>query len=160
MIRIVSFRTDNTELAEIAFSIRTEVFVKEQNVPHELEYDGTDNEAQHYLLYYDEKPVGTARWRITEEGIKLERFAVLAEYRNTGLGGELVIRVLDDILELRMGNKKFHAKTQRTQRKENLPIYLHSQLDAVRFYERHGFVIEGEMFIEAGMEHYKMVFSV
>ena len=142
MIRIVSFQTDDKSHAEIAFGIRTEVFVKEQGVPHELEYDGSDEEAQHYLLYNNEIPVATARRRITEKGIKFERFAVLKYYRNKGIGGELVKRVLEDTLKL------------------DKPIYMHSQLSAVKFYERHGFVKQGELFTEAGIEHYLMKYKL
>lgn len=142
MVRIVSFNTNNRELAKEAFNIRTEVFVKEQGVSRELEYDGSDNEAKHYLLYDDEKSVATARWRITDKGIKFERFAVLAEYRNKGLGAELVKRVLEDTLMLH--------KT----------IYLHSQIRAVRFYERNGFVKSGSSFFEAGIEHYFMIYKL
>jgi predicted GNAT family N-acyltransferase len=140
MIEIVSFDISNKKLSEIAFQIRTDVFVREQNVPHELEYDGSDDEATHYLLYADKKPVATARWRLTGKGVKSERFAVLAEYRNKGLGAELVKRVLEDTLKL------------------NKPIYLHSQIKAVSFYERHGFVKEGVSFFEAGIEHYYMIY--
>jgi predicted GNAT family N-acyltransferase len=141
MIRIISFRTDRAELSEAANAIRTEVFVKEQEVPHELEYDGADDEAVHYLLYYNENPVATARWRQTETGVKLERFAVLKAYRNQNLGGELLKRVIEDT--------KFMGRQ----------IYMHSQLSAVRFYERHGFVREGEMFEEAGIQHYFMRYN-
>lgn len=142
MLKIVSFDYSDKILADIAFSIRTEVFVKEQNVPHELEYDGKDETARHYLLYIDDKAVATARWRITENSIKFERFAVLAEYRNMGLGGEMVMKVLEDTVKL------------------GKPIYMHSQLSAVKFYERYGFVKEGALFEEAGIQHYKMVYIV
>jgi predicted GNAT family N-acyltransferase len=155
MIKITSFNIDDKELCDIAFNIRTEVFVKEQKVPHNLEYDGTDNEAQHYLLYYNEKPVATARWRITEKGIKFERFAVLKDYRDKGLGGKLVRKALEDTLKLRNENGELRMENG----KKKMEIYLHSQIAAVRFYERHGFVKEGEMFKEAGIEHYRMVYK-
>jgi len=140
MIRIVSFPYTNQELFKLAFAIRQAVFVDEQGVPAALEYDNHEAEATHYLLYYNEAPVGAARWRNTEHGIKLERFAVLPEYRNKGIGDALVKKVLEDVVPV------------------GRPVYLHSQLRACSLYQRHGFIISGEKFTEAGMEHYKMVF--
>lgn len=139
MVRIVSFSFSDQDLFKQAFTIRQAVFVAEQGVPAELEYDEHEAEATHYLLYDDETPVGAARWRKTAQGIKLERFAVLPEYRNKGIGGTLVKKVLEDVISL------------------GLPIYLHSQLKACTLYQRHGFVVSGEVFFEAGIAHYKMV---
>ena len=141
MIRIVSFPYTDQELFKQAFAIRQAVFVNEQGVPAELEYDGHEAEATHYLLYYNETPVGAARWRKTGHGIKLERFAVLPGYRNKGLGDALVKKVLEDVMPL------------------HTPVYLHSQLPACNLYKRAGFVIVGEVFYEAGMAHYKMVLT-
>lgn len=139
--RILAFRnTARPDLAEQALSIRHEVFVIGQHVDPGLEYEHED-ESRHYLLVLDEKPVATARWRETENGIKLERFATLEAYRNKGLGAALLSRILEDIKPL-----------QKT-------IYLHSQLTAVKFYERYGFVKEGGIFYEANIGHYKMIFS-
>lgn len=117
--------------------IRTRVFVEEQKVDRELEYDH-EEESYFYLLYFDGNPVATARWRETEKGIKLERFAMLKEYRNKGLGTELLKAVLEDVGKL--GKR----------------VYLHSQLKAVSYYEREGFEKVGERFTEAGIEHYQM----
>jgi len=132
---------DRPELAEKAFAIRREVFVVEQFVDPELEYDEFEQESMHYLLSDDEIPVATARWRETPKGIKLERFATLKEYRNKGIGNKILDEVLKDVIDLRK------------------PIYLNSQVSAIRFYERSGFVKEGEMFMEANIEHYKMTFK-
>lgn len=139
MIRIERFKVqDNPELAEIAFAIRREVFVVEQFVDPVLEYDEYEDTAIHYLLFLDEVPVTTARWRETGKGIKLERFATLKEYRNKGIGNKILDRVMEDVLSLKK------------------PIYLHSQVNAISLYERNGFVKEGEMFVEADIQHYLM----
>jgi predicted GNAT family N-acyltransferase len=141
MIRIERFTIDERpDLAELAFSIRKNVFVEEQKVDRSLEYENEDT-AVHYVLFYNEIPVTAARWRETGKGIKLERFATLKEYRNKGIGTKILQRVMNDIIPL------------------SKPIYLHSQNKAVPFYERYGFKKEGEMFIEAGIKHYAMVFS-
>ncbi|GAA4369004.1 GNAT family N-acetyltransferase [Hymenobacter saemangeumensis] len=126
-----------------AFSIREQVFVGEQGVPLDLENDQHDRQgARHYLARTAEgTPAGAARWRETDKGIKLERFAVLPEFRNQEIGASLLRAVLGDV------NAEFPAA----------PVYLNAQLKAVPFYERHGFKKEGEMFEEAGIQHFKMV---
>ena len=138
MIEIKKFFTDNEKLANIAFSIRSKVFVKEQHVNPKLEHDKFESTSHHYLLYYNKKPIATARWRKTNKGIKLERFAVLIEFRNKGIGTILLKNILKDVLPL--------SKT----------IYLHSQIKSVSFYERQGFKKTGDIFMEANIKHCKM----
>ncbi len=126
--------------------VRRKVFIEEQCISEEIEVDEHDHHSYHYLLLLNEtnekqKAIGTARWRITNEGIKLERLAVLKEYRNKGYGKVILLNILEDILPL---NKK---------------IYLHSQDTAVKFYLKNGFIIEGDSFLEADITHYKMIFQ-
>lgn len=135
------FKKSDKDLFEKAFAIRTEVFVNGLNIDPLLEADEFDETAQHYLLLEDGIPAGTARWRETENGIKLERFAVPASSRNKGIGSILLKEVLSDVLPL---NKK---------------IYLHSQHTAVNLYLKNGFAIEGEPFDEAGIKHFYMVYK-
>lgn len=137
MIEVKRFTIEDKNLAEQAFSIRRKVFVVEQGVDPNIEYDKED-QSSHYLLLLAGKPIATARWRETEKGIKLERFAVLPQFRNRGFGEIILNEVLKDVTLL--------GKT----------VYLHSQARAVPFYERNGFVKEGEMFAEAGIEHFYM----
>ncbi len=137
MTEVKRFSFNDAALAEQAFAIRRKVFVEEEGVDPGLEYDH-EEEAHHYLLLLNGKALATARWRETEKGIKLERFAVLPEFRNRGLGAIILKEVIKDVVPL--------GKT----------IYLHSQLRAVPFYERNGFVKEGAVFYEAGMGHYLM----
>ena len=124
---------------EIANEIRRTVFVVEQQVSREEEYDSFEESSIHYLVYVDEEPAGTARWRITKDGIKLERFAVLKEYRNSGAGTAVLKQVLKEVKPL--GKK----------------IYLNAQITAINFYLKENFVTEGDEFIEANIRHYKMV---
>ncbi|GGF18857.1 GNAT family N-acetyltransferase [Hymenobacter cavernae] len=128
---------------DAAFAIRRKVFVEGQGVPAEDEYDEHDRtNARHYLARTaDGTPCGAARWRKTPNGVKLERFAVLEAYRNQAAGAALLQSVLQDV-------EAAHPGAQ---------VYLHAQLPAVRFYERHGFVKEGEQFSECDIEHFKMV---
>ena len=122
---------------ETAWAIRKEVFVREQHCPEEIEWE-YENESNHFLAFYDGEPCGTARWRITNEGIKLERFAVLRNFRNKKVGAYLLKAVLADIP------------------RDAASIYLHAQLTAKNFYLRHAFVPVGPNFWEAGIEHVKM----
>ena len=137
MYEVKRFSFNDKELAEQAFAIRRKVFVEEEGVDPDLEYNH-EEEAHHYLLLLNGKALATARWRETDKGIKLERFAVLPEFRNRGLGGIILREVINDVVPL------------------GKAIYLHSQLRAVPFYERNGFVKEGDVFFEAGMGHYHM----
>ena len=87
-------------------------------------------------------PVGAARWRITDEGVKLERFAVLSEFRGRGIGSAMVEKILSDIKQDPEASDK--------------EIYLHAQIDAIPLYRKFGFVKYGHMFDEAGLMHYAM----
>ena len=64
----ISFSFSDKEHMDLAFSIRQKVFVEEQKVDRDEEYDEFEPSSIHYLVYVDEKPVGTARWRITKDG--------------------------------------------------------------------------------------------
>ncbi len=135
-VRTVPFG-DSAETAKI-FAIRTQVFVEEQQVSREEEFDEFEPTSIHLLGFLDEKPAGTARWRITEKGIKLERFAVLPDMRQHGIASALVKEVLRQVLPC------------------GVLIYLNSQVSAVGLYEKHGFVKVGNRFTEANIEHYRM----
>lgn len=120
-----------------AYSIRYAVFVKGQGVPVEIEMDQFDKQANHVLAILDGKPVGTARWRTTPQGVKLERFAVLEAYRSRGVGAALVRFILQKV-------------------RHESKVYLHAQEAVVPFYEKYGFVPVGKPFDEVGIRHRKM----
>lgn len=129
---------------DAAFAIRRTVFVDEQHVAPEEEYDEYEVSSRHFLARADDgTPCGTARWRRTSDGIKLERFAVLREYRGRGVGRALVQTVLDDV---------FGQQPEPIER-----IYLNAQLTAVPLYAGFGFIAVGPQFDEAGIRHVKMV---
>jgi len=142
MILQVEKITDQEDL-NFAFEIRRKVFVTEQNVDPIQEYDEFEKTSFHFLAKLDNVPVGTARWRFTANGIKLERFAVLQEARANGVGQSLVEAVLNDINQ--------HSGSQ------SQLIYLHSQLSAVSLYLKFGFQKVGEIFEECNILHFKMV---
>lgn len=125
------------------FAIRQKVFVEEQKVAAEDEYDEFETISHHFMALSDKTPCGTARWRTTSNGIKLERFAVLAEFRGKGVGQALVKTVLDDVF------------SQQPEPIES--VYLNAQVTAMPLYARFGFKAVGPMFEECGIQHYKMV---
>ena len=143
MSKIQIIKIDNEQNILHAFSIRETVFIKEQGVTTEEEFDVWDNLATHFLALRKEKPVATARCQLTEKGVKLERFSVLKEFRRCGIGSRLLDFMLND--QILSGNNFF---------------YLHSQLDAVNFYSRLGFVPQGDTFLEAGIEHILMTRNI
>lgn len=131
-------KVSNTEELTHVFAIRKEVFVVEQHCPPELEWE-FEEESTHFLAKVDEWPAGAARWRKTDKGYKLERFAVAKAYRGLGLGKALVAAVLADLPA------------------DAAYVYLHAQLQAMGLYAAFGFVPEGPQFEEAGIQHFKMV---
>lgn len=126
---------------EECFRIRKTVFVEEQQVPLSEEMDEFDTSASHFLVYDKTVPCGTARWRHTEKGVKLERFAVLPAFRGKGAGSALVQAVLEDIRK-----SKYSGNI----------IYLNAQLSAVSLYEKFGFRKSGDIFEECGISHIRM----
>lgn len=138
---IVEKITDKKSLDE-AFKIRKLVFVIEQEVDPTQEYDEFEAISTHFLAKLDGKPVGTARWRFTNKGVKMERFAVLEEARGKGVGQALVAAVLADI----NSNPESNGKIK----------YLHSQLTAIPLYAKFGFEKVGDMFEECNIQHFKM----
>lgn len=123
---------------EKIFAIRHEVFVLEQGCPPELEVE-FNNQSIHFLATVNGQSAGACRYRKTDKGYKLERFAVLKKYRGIGLGQEMVSAVLAALPA------------------DAVYVYLHAQLDAVSLYGRFGFEKDGPEFEEAGIRHYKMV---
>ena len=120
--------------------IRYTVFVREQNVDEAEEYDQYESGCPHFLAFANGTPAGTARWRKTEKGFKLERFAVLEPFRKYGVGSALAKTVLAEILTIANGK----------------PIYLHAQVQAIPFYQKLGFEPFGDEFIEAEIVHMAM----
>lgn len=136
----------NSSQLHQAYSIRKKVFVEEQQVPREEEIDEFENICHHYLAYDEQgKAIGTARWRKTDNGFKLERFAILKEYRKKGVGSELLKKILKDVLQNRTT--------------PNEQIYLHAQIEAMPLYKKFKFKEEGNKFDECGIMHYKMKFK-
>lgn len=116
--------------------IRKTVFIEEQKVPEELEWDEYDFSSRHFLATLDNRPIASARLKADGQ---IGRMAVLKEYRNRGIGTELLRFVLQTAAEEKIDS-----------------LYLHAQVEAIPFYERQGFVVQGDVFYEADIPHRAM----
>lgn len=121
-------------------AIRSAVFIDEQQVPVELEWDEFDEECRHWLALANGRPVGTAR--LLRNG-QIGRMAVLRDQRGRGIGAALLRAVL--------------AAAESSGRRE---LFLHAQTHALPFYEQFGFAVTGPEFMEAGIPHRTMRLSL
>lgn len=132
-VRIADWSRDRAALIEV----RQKVFIEEQRVPAELEWDEWDDKALHLLaLDAQNHAIGTARLLPTGQ---IGRMAVLREWRRQGVGAALLIALL---AEAAAGDYP--------------PLFLNAQLTALSFYQRQGFVAEGAEFLDAGIPHRRM----
>lgn len=124
---------------EDAFSVRKQVFINEQNVPEEEEIDQHEEESKHFVLYEDGQPVGAGRFRIVDGYGKVERICVLQENRKSGSGNAIMNKIEE------------YAKEQ------GLPaLKLNAQIQAIPFYEKLGYEVISEEFMDAGIPHRTM----
>ena len=126
-----------------AFHIRSKVFVEEQGVPLEDEFDEfdiLDGKCEHILAYHNEQPVGTGRIRTVDGFGKLERICILKPYRKLGYG-KIIIKALEEIAE----------------KNEVSKVKLHGQKQAEGFYENLGYQTSSDLFMEDGIPHVLMV---
>jgi predicted GNAT family N-acyltransferase len=121
--------------------VRRRVFIEEQRVPESEEWDDVDLEAHHVVAFdRNGEPVGTGR---LDPCGKIGRIAVLPRHRGRGLGGALVVHLVNCATELGLGS-----------------VYLHAQTAAAAFYERLGFHAEGPVFDEVGIPHRRMTLGI
>ena len=136
-VNVKIVESDNEK--ESVISIRRIVFIQELNIPEHMEIDDNEDLAIYVLAKIEGKNVGTARWRETNSGIKLERFAVLNQFRSYGVGTAMTKFILKQLDQSKL-------------------IYLNAQESAISFYEKLGFDSTGSMFDEVGIAHQKMIF--
>lgn len=118
--------------------IRQKVFTQEQGFPAEADRDAFDDQAMHALMFDGDTPVATGRLYFDGAKLFLGRICVLKEYRGQSIG---------DLMTRLMILRGFDFAKE---------IYLHAQMQAKGFYERYGFQVEGEPFLEEGQEHVLM----
>ncbi len=135
--------TTGNQLEE-SFRIRREVFVDEQGVPLEDEFDQYEQNAEHILIYHEEdEPVGTARLRVVDGWAKLERICLLAPYRKSGIGSFIIATLEQMAAEQGLTRMKLHGQTQ-----------------AEGFYQKLGYETGSPVFMEDGIPHVLMVKSI
>lgn len=123
-----------------AFAVRHQVFIIEQSIAKEEEWDGLDDDCLQFVARSGRDVIGTARVRFpSPEYAKIERMAVLKEFRKQGIGAGILSCIEDEL------------------RKQGVnEAILHAQMTAVPFYQSHGFTPVGDTFYEAGIAHIKM----
>ena len=136
-MRLADWASDEASLRDI----RRLVFMVEQGVAEELEWDGIDHECRHALAEDAEgRPIGCAR--LLPDG-HIGRVAVLANWRGRGIGDALLVRLIELAREL--GHRR---------------VVLNAQTHALAFYARHGFIAYGPEYDDAGIPHRAMERSI
>lgn len=131
---------DWAALGDAATEIRRVVFIEEQRVPVEEEWDGRDGDCRHFLALQDGRPIGTARLL---PDAHIGRVAVLSEARGGGVGVALM-----------------RAAIEAARRDGHPRVELAAQTHALAFYERLGFEAVGGEFLDAGIPHRNMHLSL
>ena len=120
-------------------NIREKVFIQEQKVTPELEWDGMDEKAIHFLVFKDEEAIGCARAIVIKSQMQLGRMAVLKEYRGQGAGSTLIEKAI------------VTAKL-----KQLSGIHISAQCNAINFYVKFGFEVMGDTYLDAEILHRDM----
>ncbi len=125
-----------------AFLVRAIVFMEEQQVSYTEEIDEFEHSALHIVGEIDGEPFAAGRIRFLGDYAKLERIAIRKAYRGRGSGHDLVAFMLQ--VARQQGFRKFK---------------MHAQAHLAGFYGMHGFLTRGEIFQEANIDHYLMVYE-
>ncbi|CAM8410293.1 GNAT family N-acetyltransferase [Candidatus Methylopumilus planktonicus] len=120
-------------------NIREKVFIQEQKVTPQLEWDGMDEKAIHFLVFNDKAAIGCARAIVIKNHMQLGRMAVLKEYRGQGIGGALI--------EKAMTIAKLNQLSA---------IYISAQCHAIDFYKKFGFEVTSDIYLDAEIPHRDM----
>ncbi|HUD06824.1 MAG TPA: GNAT family N-acetyltransferase [Candidatus Saccharimonadales bacterium] len=122
-----------------AFEIRRKVFQEEDGIPRDADFDGEDLLAEQFIAHDGGLDIGTARYRTIKGRAKIERVAVLSEYRGQSVGKQIMLSMIEDI-----GARGI------------TDIYMNSKSSTSPFYERLGFEVEGDEFMDVGIPHVRM----
>ena len=137
---MVTVRVAHPDELAVCLDVRREVFIEGQQVPEDLEVDGLDAQCTHFVAVLDGQAVGTARLRITPDGdAKAERVAVRSAARGKGIGHLLMDALEDQAVTL--GHNE---------------VVLSAQVPVIAFYEHRGYVAEGPVYQDAGIDHRTM----
>ena len=138
-----TFRIANTfdDLLKV-MSVRSIVFIHEQNCPYAIEVDGQDHAAIHILGEQEGEPIAAGRIRFFHPYAKLERLAIRQQFRGRGYGQQLLAFMMATSCDRGFDRMKLHAQVQATE-----------------FYRKQGFATRGEVFVEADIDHLLMVYE-
>ncbi|MFG0588826.1 GNAT family N-acetyltransferase [Acinetobacter sp. YQ_14] len=128
------------QLQQDAKLIRKLVFISEQNIPEQDEWDDQDAISQHFIVYDHNQPIATARLLANNS---VGRVAVLKAYRGQGIGRLIMLEIIA------------YAQAQKRP-----SLQLSSQVHAISFYEKLGFSIQGDEYDECGIPHIEMVMPI
>ena len=131
-LKLTRWDKEQTSLSEI----RRRVFIEEQQVPEELEWDEDDKACIHVLVTNNQTPIATGRIKMDGH---IGRMAVLKDYRNKGVGSAVLKALINFSKTLKMKS-----------------VYLHAQTSAIPFYEKHDFKTSSKEFMDAGIPHKTM----
>lgn len=134
MFRVQSGHWDKLE--QDAKFIRKQVFIIEQNIPEEEEWDDQDMISDHFVVYDQDQPIATARLL---QNNSVGRVAVLKTYRGQGIGHMIMLEII-----------------RQAHQQDRTFLQLSSQVHAISFYEKLGFSIQGDAYDECGITHIKM----
>ncbi len=146
LVKLTTWQRSEKPLKEI----RERVFLQEQNVPIELEWDELDEQAYHILaeaipehMQAKKLAIGTARIIINNKQAHIGRMAVLADWRGQGTGSKMLQYCIDECIK-----------------KQVEVIILNAQLYVTKFYQKAGFKITSEEFLDAGIAHKQMTLTL
>ena len=143
MLLDIRFTQNNKDMLS-CLNLRRTVFIEEQNVPENEEVDGDDPSCDHILLTVSDIPVGAARLKYYNDFIKVQRVCVLKNYRGQGIGSKIINFIIRHV-------EKNDIRSS---------VRLGSQIHALEFYKRLGFIEFGEEYLDAGIVHKDMEFQI
>ena len=143
MLLDIRFTQNNKDMLS-CLDLRRTVFIEEQNVPENEEVDGDDPDCDHILLTVSDIPVGAARLKYFNDFIKVQRVCVLKNYRGQGIGSKIINFIIRHV-------EKNDIRSS---------VRLGSQIHALEFYKRLGFIEFGEEYLDAGILHKDMEFQI
>jgi len=143
MLLDIRFTQNNKDMLS-CLDLRRTVFIEEQNVPENEEVDGDDPDCDHILLTVSDMPVGAARLKYYNDFIKVQRVCVLKNYRGQGIGSKIINFIIRHV-------EKNDIRSS---------VRLGSQIHALEFYKRLGFIEFGEEYLDAGILHKDMEFQI
>lgn len=122
-----------------AYEVRKTVFVDEQNVSIEEEIDEHEDVAIHFVGFEDGSPIAASRLRWVDQMGKLERICILKDHRGKSYGTQMIEAMEEQVIKKGFTQTKLHAQTR-----------------ALTFYERLGYEVISDEFLDAGIPHVAM----